>query len=846
MKKVSVRLANNAFINREYETALLMYKHLAKELGETNFKLNIDLCKKRLDGSDNIKTTTYTRQENKLAEAGIQNLKLLDKNIIQTCFFPDTGNKIKSYIREATIQSNGNLTFLGEFYAKHKSASTSLIQGIAEGINLRKIINKKPVILIAGHDLRFVQPFIDYFGNYFEVLIDKWSATNQHDSKVSMALLKRADLIWCEWCCGNAVWYSNNISSNQKLIVRLHKFEIETSYPSQVIWNNVQSIIFIAEGMRRFANERHNITCKQYVLYNGFDVDKVQFSFKGGRDICALAVMGFVPYIKRLDKAIDFFEIAWQKNKKISLHLKGNAAEELSWVWQKQQEFFKSQNKRITELKGVGATITQESYDERVHSWLGQKGFILSVSDIEGSHQSVAESMACGTIPIIFGDWVNRYQARKLYPSEFCFNDLETALAYTQYLISNPEEYQMTSQRCLAFAHENFNQYTIAHGALSIIEGEEPQLPYIPISNRKKIAIFTDLCINIIDGSSIWLMSVVELLLSDPNIDVLLISREACKRPELLKKFNETDRFKLESFAGSYSEANINDYIDFLCGVLDKHQPVKTIVRAVPALVDRMMERMPEQKINSLIYYLIGEAYPKEKFLTSVAAIFVQTEESKRRLADKYPACASKKEIRILRPMIPDDIQPNILVPKDSINIAYTGKLSEGHMALEMLNFVNQAPLDIGFTLCVAKFHRADGDDYIKSLRKEITSATKRGNVIYKEGLTRAQTMTLTSISHVGWSIRNNAYKDSSEISTKVLEYCSLGKPVLLNRFDSNVTLLGESYPLYVDTPQDALTYIYKLKNDELYYRNIASHCIESSNNYRMSKIYDHISDVLQ
>lgn len=846
MEQSTVRRAAEEYNNGNYSAALQLYQQAASRLGEKYFKLNISLCKQKLARSQNraaIENPSETELKVNSAQPEITLVERLTSS--PSLYFPETNNKLKSYIAEAVIQSKGDLASLGRFYDTNHVSLEAFIKGLIEGIQLRSIIDKRLVILIAGHDLRFVQPFIDYFNRYFEVLIDHWAATNKHDPKKSTELLKKADLIWCEWCAGNAVWYSKNVGKHQKLVVRLHKFEIETAYPSQVTWDNVQSLTFIAEGMRDFANEKHKITCKQYLLYNGFDVDRVEQAYKGERNLYALAMMGFVPYIKRLDKGIDFFERALATNKRFSFHVKGKAAEELPWVWQKEQDFFEKQYVRINALRAAGACVTQELYDDKAHAWLGQKGFVLSASDIEGSHQAVAEAMACGTVPLIFGDWTDRYQARLLYPSELCFKNMDAALVFMNRLIVNPDQYKEVSDRCRAFAHENFNKNTILHGALLIIDGKVPQLPYIPIPKPKRIVIFTDLCINVIDGSSVWMMSLVELLLLDPNIEVILVSCEACKNQKILSKFDQTGRFHFEVFHQDFNEGKIDAYIDFLAEVIKKYNAFKTIVRAVPNVANRMTARLTAPLINTLVYYLIGEAYPDELFLKATSAVLVQTEESKRRFEDKFPQWASEKQVRILRPMIPNDFKPNIIAPRSSLTIAYTGKLSKGYMAKEMATYMINAPANVSFVVCAAKYQRSDGEDYVKRVRSSLKKAVQAGRTLVMESLSREEVINVVSQAHVGWSVRSDIYKASSEISTKVLEYCSLGKPVLLNKFSSNIALLGDDYPLYVDDVQHIDSVLKTLESDIKTYGAIAEHCVSAAAKYKLKEIYNDIVDVL-
>ncbi|MFM8331984.1 MAG: glycosyltransferase family 4 protein [Candidatus Methylumidiphilus sp.] len=771
-------------------------------------------------------------------------------------FFLDVGTasdnlKLVSSITESVIETGGNLGHVGSLFGRlnshGKQYTEVLVNGIAKGFDLLRMLEKKQVILIAGHDLRFVQPFVEYFSKYFTVIVDKWLSTNKHDPKQSSELLQKADIIWCEWCCENAIWYSKHRKPTQKLFVRLHKFEIETKYPSGVDWGRVDALIFIAEGMRVYANAMHKINCRQLLLYNAFDVDAVERAGASvRRDIKSLAVMGYVPKIKRLDRAIDVFSRLYQSDPRFSLHIKGKSAREMDWIWKKESQFFIEQKMRLDVLSDKGAAVTAQPYDDKVHEWLGSKGFLLSASDIEGSHQAVAEAMAVGTVPVIYGDWVDRFGARLLYPSELCFSSFDDAVEFIRKLSDDESEYQKVSDRIKYFAHQNFNRELVLHGALSIFSGNAEKFEYVSIPQAKRILVFTDLCPNVIDGSAVWLLSTIEMLLQDSNLDVVLISRESVQSPDLLRAFVNTNRFYLETFsASSFNEQSHIDYLRFLAEAADRHQAHKIIVRAAPTLINKAIGVVPNAILSKMIYYVIGEAYPEQRFLESVSAFFVQTDESLRRLTEKFGNIVASKKVGILRPMIPDTYSADIVIPTKHLSVIYMGKLSKEYMAAEMVDFIRKAPEAVNFLVLAAKYQRSDGEDYVKKLRSGLNAAQSSGKALVMNSLSRLDVMRLAKGAHIGWSLRGKVYAESSEISTKVLEYCSLGKPVILNDFSSNKTLLGDAYPLYANSVNEAAAHINLLLRDAELYRKTAEHCAAVAQRHKMSRILNDVIDII-
>ncbi|HEV2536226.1 MAG TPA: glycosyltransferase family 1 protein, partial [Streptosporangiaceae bacterium] len=83
--------------------------------------------------------------------------------------------------------------------------------------------NKAPLrVVIAGHDLKFFTPLLSYLRMQpgLEVRLDHWAALGQHDPAASRELAAWADVVVCEWCGPNAVWYSRHKRRGSRLLVR--------------------------------------------------------------------------------------------------------------------------------------------------------------------------------------------------------------------------------------------------------------------------------------------------------------------------------------------------------------------------------------------------------------------------------------------------------------------------------------------------------------------------------------------------------------------------------------------------------------------------------------------------
>ena len=281
-------------------------------------------------------------------------------------------------------------------------------------------------ILFASHDFKFIDSMIDRFeNNNYNVKLDTWDGHNIHNEKESKILLEWADIIICEWGLGNAVWYSNNKRSNQKLFVRVHSQEIRTEYPQKYNLGNINKIVTICPSIYETLNYKFNIPRENIsLIYNFLDQDRL-VNKKVERSINNFGMVGICPKMKRLDIAIDIFEIILEKNKKAKFFIKGKKPEEYQWLWNNkdEREYYEQILKKINSNKALKNAVIFDDFGKDMGKWYGKINFLLSTSDFEGSHQAVAESMMAGCIPII-RNWTN---AGFLYPEKFIFSNVKEA-----------------------------------------------------------------------------------------------------------------------------------------------------------------------------------------------------------------------------------------------------------------------------------------------------------------------------------------------------------------------------------------------------------------------------------
>ncbi|WP_099159459.1 glycosyltransferase [Virgibacillus ndiopensis] len=293
--------------------------------------------------------------------------------------------------------------------------------------HLWKYNDQKQTILFAGHDFKFLNWYIKKCESdpNINVLVDKWDSHENHNIEKSEELLQKADIIFCEWGLGNAVWYSNNKYKGQKLFIRLHRQEINTPYPSLINYDNVSRIIVIVPHLFEEFNRLKNVPRDKMIIienmidYERFNKPKLEnFNYN-------LGIIGILPKLKRLDRALDVFEKLWYKNDKYKLYIKSKLPQELPWLMGREEErvYFEGVFRRIEESEWKENVIF-DKHGNDVDEWLRKIKFVLSTSDIEGSHVSPMEGMASGSIPVIY-HWPG---AETAYPSDFVVESVDDAV----------------------------------------------------------------------------------------------------------------------------------------------------------------------------------------------------------------------------------------------------------------------------------------------------------------------------------------------------------------------------------------------------------------------------------
>jgi glycosyltransferase involved in cell wall biosynthesis len=263
-------------------------------------------------------------------------------------------------------------------------------------------------VLVAGHDLKFFTALLDHLESRadMEVRVDHWAALKVHDPERSKALVEWADVVICEWCGPNALWYAKHKRPGQRLLVRLHRFELYAAWPKRLDIDAVDAVICVSP---HYADLTRKITGwperKIVVVPNWVDIDQLDRPKLDGAEH-HLGFIGMAPSRKRLDLALDVLAELRRDDPRFTLFVKSKLPWDYWWIWQKEEEraHFEQVFRRVRRSRSLAGAVVFDPYGRDVGAWLRRIGFVLSTSDDESFHLAPAEGMASGAVPALL-DW---------------------------------------------------------------------------------------------------------------------------------------------------------------------------------------------------------------------------------------------------------------------------------------------------------------------------------------------------------------------------------------------------------------------------------------------------------
>lgn len=282
----------------------------------------------------------------------------------------------------------------------------------------------KQRLVIAGYDLKFILTMVPSLKAFYQVKLDEWTGHNSHDEKNSTELLQWADIVFCEWMLGNAVWYSNRVNNDQKLFIRMHRFELTTKWYSQIDFRKVNRVfavsVYFFEKLIEYTGIPRSMAC---LLPNYVDSDNYQRLNQASK-LFNLGVIGILPSRKGYLNALKILKKLVDCDDRYKLFVYGKMPQDLSWVKNDKLEmdYFDKCEKFIYE--------NDLMHNIEIKGWVNVKaelknvGFVLSTSENEeipeSFHLAPADGFSAGNQGLLL-HWNG---VEYIYPDQNIFQNI--------------------------------------------------------------------------------------------------------------------------------------------------------------------------------------------------------------------------------------------------------------------------------------------------------------------------------------------------------------------------------------------------------------------------------------
>lgn len=277
-------------------------------------------------------------------------------------------------------------------------------------------------VVVASHDLKFFTRIQEHLAGLpgVDLRLDHWEALSVHDAAASEALVAWADVVICEWAGPNLVWYSRHKRAGQRLITRLHRFELDAGWLADVRADQVDQVVCVSPFYAQLTAERTGWSAERIVVIpNWVDVDQFDRPKLAGAEF-TLGMIGISPHRKRPDLGVEILARLRRHDRRYRLAIKSKMPWDYWWIWRKPEERAEADRlfHRLHDDPLVAGAVTFDGFGGDVAAWLRRVGWVLSTSDDESFHLAPAEGMASGAVPALL-PWPGAdtiYDTRWIHP----------------------------------------------------------------------------------------------------------------------------------------------------------------------------------------------------------------------------------------------------------------------------------------------------------------------------------------------------------------------------------------------------------------------------------------------
>ncbi len=297
--------------------------------------------------------------------------------------------------------------------AKNVCREKDLVDEIEKKLEDLFLTEKTKIAFFVKHNLdSFLDEIINELSKEYDTV--KITIKTNEDLRRLDKWMDWADICWFEWC-DELIIYGSRLARAQekKIICRLHSYEAFTSYPSQVNWDNVDKLIFVAEHIQKYVLEKNKINKeKTIIIPNGVDVNNWTFNQRTAG--YKIAYAGYINYKKGPMLLLHTFKAIYDLDHRYKLYIAGQFQDDRDSLYFHQM---------IKEF-GLENNFFFEGWQVDLDGWMEDKNYILCTSVLESQNMSVMQAMAKGIKPIVH----NFTGAKGIYPQKYLWNTIDEAV----------------------------------------------------------------------------------------------------------------------------------------------------------------------------------------------------------------------------------------------------------------------------------------------------------------------------------------------------------------------------------------------------------------------------------
>jgi glycosyltransferase involved in cell wall biosynthesis len=373
-----------------------------------------------------------------------------------------------------------------------------------------------------------------------------------------------------------------------------------------------------------------------------------------------------------------------------------------------------------------------------------------------------------------------------------------------------------------------------------------------------RVGFYTPANLNLIDGSAIWVQSVAETLHVDPRVDMTIPLKVTDQRDVVTGLLRRLDRVRLipPAFAKPRTRAAMTH--DEALDLLERLDAAKPFDILLLRAYELCLAAVKRERFRGRLWscYILEP----EKDIASADYIDGMAEIAR---GSQHVVCQSEEMRALFESLVPGAIGRTILLPPaipastvtrpdpDRIvrRMIYTGKFHRFYPVPEMIGFfadLRTTYPDLEFHVAGDKIHRPPDDPGYAPQLERMLSGTE--GLIWHGGIGRDAVERLLAGGGIALSLWDHRYGSEMNdlvISTKLLDYCSVGLPVILNRTAAQEAMLGPDYPLFVERSGEALPLLRRLLEDVKLYRDASARTYAATRRFTYPAVMDRVRPYL-